>query len=298
MADLRGRVVAFLEARRSAELADLIARHGGVPYPVPCLREAHRPDAAELGVAIERLLDDEVQVAIFLTGVGAATVLQAARLRGCEQALLQALARMRVAVRGPKPTAVLRRAGVRIDLAAPEPHTSHELLAALEAWELRGQTVAVQLHGGPAPELRAGLEQRGARVVELRPYVWERPADSAAVPRLVRDLEAGRVHALAVTSAAQVDNLFAMAREHGQASRLRRALGQVPVAAQGPVCAAALEREGIGVAITPAHGHMGALVVAIARYFELEVASLRMAEGACIGNRLQPSPSTFNPMTG
>src|SRR5204862_5696019 len=57
VADLQGRVVAFLEGRRSAELADLIARHNGVPLAAPCVREVHTPDAPELQASLARVLD-------------------------------------------------------------------------------------------------------------------------------------------------------------------------------------------------------------------------------------------------
>jgi uroporphyrinogen-III synthase len=192
LADLGGRVVAFLEARRSAELADLITRHRGVPYPAPCLREVHRPDAPELAAAVGQLCGMGVQVAVFLTGVGTETILEAARRLGREKDLHDALACMKVAARGPKPVAVLRKAGVRIDVQAPEPHTTRELLAAMDAWDLQGKTVAVQLYGGPNPELREGLEERGAQVLEISPYVWERPSDPGPILGLIEDLEANR----------------------------------------------------------------------------------------------------------
>jgi uroporphyrinogen-III synthase len=265
VADLQGRVVAFLEARRASELADLIRRHGGVPYPAPCLGETHRPDAPELVAAVDALCRDDVAVVVFLTGVGTETLFAAARLQGRTAELLAALGRKLVVARGPKPTAVLRRLGVRLDRVTVEPHTTAEVLAALERHELAGRTVAVQLHGGPSPELLAGLERRGARVLAIRPYAWERPADPGPVLRLIGDLHAGRVAVLAATSAAQVENLFAIAAEHGQTVQLRRALARVPVAAQGPVCAAAFARAGVPVAVQPAHGHLGALVLAIAR---------------------------------
>ncbi len=49
---------------------------------------------------------------------------------------------------------------------------------------------------------------------------------------------------------------------------MRQALARIPVAAQGPVCAATFERLGVAVTITPPTGHMGALVLAVARYFD------------------------------
>src|SRR5712691_8492556 len=124
MPDLQQRVVACLEGRRTAELADLIQRHNGVPLAAPCLREVHSPDAPSLQRDVARVCECDLDVAIFLTGVGTATVFEAARLTNHEEQLRSRLDRAVVVVRGPKPTAVLRKLGVRIDLTAPPPNTS------------------------------------------------------------------------------------------------------------------------------------------------------------------------------
>ncbi|HYY89585.1 MAG TPA: uroporphyrinogen-III synthase, partial [Chloroflexota bacterium] len=261
MADLGGRVVAFLEARRATELADLIARHRGVPLAAPCLRELHQADAPSLAKAIHELCDLRVGFSIFLTGVGAATIFEAARLHGREAQLREALARQRVAVRGPKPAAELRRLGLRFEVEAPPPHTTLELLAAIDAWPLAGSTVAVQLYGGPNPELIDALRRRGAEVLELSPYAWS-PPEAGPVVRLLDELDRGRVDALLVTSQAQVDNLLAIAHDYGR----RLALGRVAVGAQGPLVEAALARAGLPIAFRADHGHMGALVLAAARH--------------------------------
>lgn len=271
MADLQGRVVAFLEARRAPELADLIVRHRGVPRAAPCLRELHRPDAPELLAAVERLCGD-VEIAIFLTGVGAATILEAARRLGREEDLRAALARQQVVARGPKPVAVLRKAGVRLDLVAPPPHTSQALVTALAGWELRGRRVAVQLYGAPNQEFLDALAARGAEVIPLSPYVWERPSDVRPVLALIDELVAGGIDVLLGTSGSQVDNFFDIAREQGRLAAVRAALAHIPVAAQGPICAAAFERWGVPVVIVPPTGHMGSLVLAVAAHFEAEAA--------------------------
>ena len=143
MADLQRKVLAFLEGRRTAELADLIQRHNGVPLAAPCLRELHRPDAPALQAEVAQVCDADLAVAIFLTGVGTTTVFEAARRMGREADLRQKLDQAIVTVRGPKPTAVLRKLEVRIDLTAPPPNTSAEVLAALESVALNGKTVCV-----------------------------------------------------------------------------------------------------------------------------------------------------------
>ncbi|MGN6564921.1 MAG: uroporphyrinogen-III synthase [Thermomicrobiales bacterium] len=266
MADLQGRTVAFLEARRALELAGLIARHGGVPLAAPCLSERHDPAAPALVPAVAHLCDPAVTTAIFLTGVGTTTLFDAARLQGRADELRAALAAKRIAARGPKPTLALRKAGVRVDLTSPPPHTSEALLAALADWNFQGQAVAVQLYGGPPPALCAELARRGARVLTLEPYQVGRPDDEGPVLALLAALLAGQVDALAATSGAQIDNFFAIARDHGQEPAIRQALARIPVAAQGPATAAAWSRAGIPVAIQPEQGHMGGLVLAIARH--------------------------------
>ena len=61
---------------------------------------------------------------------------------------------------------------------------------------------------------------------------------------------------------AQVDNLFGVARDHGRTPRLQH----VAIGAQGPVAEAALARHGLEATFRPAHGHMGALVLAAAEF--------------------------------
>jgi uroporphyrinogen-III synthase len=227
------------------------------------LREVHSPDSPVLQVGIRRVCDEPLDVAIFLTGVGTRTVFEAAAHGGLEARLRERLAAATVVVRGPKPTAVLRQLGVRIDVAAPPPNTSAEVLVALASTDLRGKRVLVQLYGEPNTELSQSLSTRGADVVELAPYMWERPIDPTPVLRLLDALDASEVDALLVTSQAQVEHLFDIARER----RREPSLSGVAIGTQGPVAEAALARYGYTPSFRPEHGHMGALVLAAARYF-------------------------------
>ncbi len=267
MAGLGGRVVAYLEARRAVQMGQLIRRHGGVPYPVPCLREIHRPDSPELQQAVKELCNDTIQVVVFLTGVGTATILEAARQGGIEQQLLSALKTKRIAVRGPKPLAVLHRHGIKVHLQAEEPNTTEELVRAMRHWDLQDKRVAVQLYDAPNPRLQQFLKQQGAEVIEIHPYKWDLPENPQPVLNFIEDAAQGKVDVLAATSAIQVDNLFTIASEHGQAGRLHQVLSDIPIAAQGPICASAFLHHNLSVSITPSHGHMGSLILAIARYF-------------------------------
>jgi len=247
-------------------LADLIQRHNGVPLAAPCLRELHSPESTVLQASIRRVIETDLDVAIFLTGVGTATVFESAKLMGAEVGLRSRLDAATVVVRGPKPLAVLRKLGVRIDLSAPPPNTSAEVLQVLEQQDLRGKTIAVQLYGEPNPALSQSLVKRGARVLELAPYVYNRPVDPRPILTLLDALNAHRVDALLITSQAQVDNLFAVAAESGRQPEL----GRVAIGVQGPVAEAALQRHGLAAAFKPWHGHMCALVLAAAKYLSTQ----------------------------
>ena len=101
-------------------------------------------------------------------------------------------------------------------------------------------------------------------MLELAPYVWDRPVDPKPIVGLLDALDRQQVDALLITSQAQVENLYAVASETGRTP----ALDRVAIGAQGPVAEAALERHGLRAAFTPPHGHMGALVLAAADFFQ------------------------------
>jgi len=262
---LRGRTIAFLEARRATELAAMIARAGGVAYAAPMLREVPIEDDGEIRGWLQRLIVREFAVVIFLTGGGCQMLLERAERDGCLPAVLDALANTRVVARGPKPARVLKQRAIDIAYVAPEPNTSAELLAELGRWDLTGQTIGLQLYGGVTPtllRLRDGVNALGARVCEVAPYRWEGPTDRRPVRDLIDACLGGRIDALAVLSSSQIHGLFEIASEHEQGAALRDALNspRVLIAAVGPVTAEAIEAHGVHVDLQPEHPKMGHLL--------------------------------------
>jgi uroporphyrinogen-III synthase len=258
-----GRTVVLLEARRAKEAADLVARYGGEAWSAPAMREAPLDSESEGADRLRELCANPADVVIFLTGVGARALFKLAGELGLEAELRQVLDRAIVAERGPKPLAVLRELGVRVDRATGEPHTSREILAMLEPDTFA--TAAIQLYGGPDPELKQGMETKGVRVLELPVYKWALPEDVQPL----RDLIGGavRADALVVTSATQIHNLFAFADGEGRGPELAGGLARLTLAAVGPVAAQALRDHGLVAAIVPEHPSMGALVRDLARHF-------------------------------
>lgn len=268
MGRLDGRTIAFLEARRSEEMARLVELQGGRPYVAPALREVPVSDGPGMENWLTQLTSHRFDVVIFLTGVGCQAILGAAAAAGLLDSALAGLASARVVARGPKPVRVLKQHNVRIDFVPPEPNTSDELLAELSGWGLEGTRIGLQVYGGTTPFLErlvSGLSALNAQVSTIAPYRWERPLDESGLRDLIAACLAGRIDALAILSSSQIHNLFAVAEECDRATALTSALNRPGflVGAVGPVAAQAIEEHGVRVGLQPEHPKMGPLVIAM-----------------------------------
>jgi uroporphyrinogen-III synthase len=261
---LLGARVALLEARRESELASLVRRHGGEPVCVPALREV----AVDCGDAAAHGVEGAATpgaIVVLATGVGLDGWLAAAGARGLGDAVRAALRAATVVCRGPKPVAVLKREGLAAHVRAAPPHTTTELLAALDAIDVRDRQVVFVHDGGGSRTVPEALAARGARLVEVQPYRWAPPEDPRPLAELVEALIAGRVDALAVTTQVQAQYLFEAADATQSVDALRSALrDRVVVAAVGPTCTRALERLGAPPHVVPEQSKMGPLVLALA----------------------------------
>ena len=245
-ASLNGKVIAFLEARMQSEMAALIQRHGGSPYPAPVLQEIYLKDSPEVQQLVRDICDLRVDVVVLLTGVGTQALVEAAAAIDLEQEFLHALDTRTIIARSPKPARVLRRHNIHIDVMPPEPYTSQDLMESILTMELLGKEVAVQAYGGPNSFLVRSLQERGARVREVTLYTWGLPKDQTDAVKLIDDLALGKIDAVAFTSQPQVENLLAIATQAGKEESLRKSLGEPSraVVSIGPVCSR--KRRGAG----------------------------------------------------
>jgi uroporphyrinogen-III synthase len=256
--------VLSLESRRSREMSQLIANNGGQPTVVASTREVPSgPNDAESSFAAG-LLEGQFPVVIFMTGVGTRALAQAIEPICPREKLVEALNKITVVARGPKPVAVLREWGVRIALTVPEPNTWRELLHALdeskEKIQLKSTHVAVQEHGVPSKELYAGLAERGARVFPVPVYKWEPPEDTKPLKDAVRNLASGNFDVVLFTSSVQVHHLFRFADELGEHKNVADGLRRAVIGSIGPVTSETLREFGIAPDLEPSHPKMGFLV--------------------------------------
>lgn len=265
MQPLAGRTIALPEARELDRLAELVAEAGGAALRCPLVAIRDAPDPGPSEAWLRALAAGELDDVVLLTGEGLRRLLATAERLDIKAGVVAALGRVRKVTRGPKPARVLHEIGLAADLAPPVP-TSAGVIEALTALDLRGRRVGVQLYGEePNRPLVEALERAGAAVRTVAPYVYASASDGAAVLALIDALDAGRVDAIAFTSASQVDRLFEVAVGAGAEARLRAALARARVAAIGPIVVDALERRGARIDVVPEKGFvMRRLVNALA----------------------------------
>lgn len=265
---LAGKRVLLLEARLPDVLAGLIVGEGGEAVSVPAVVEAEVP-AAEVAAPLSALCRKHVDIVVLQTGVGTERLHRQAAALGLGEAYLEALRALPIAVRGPKPTAVLHRWGIRPAFSAASPYTTAEVCAALADVPLSSKTVFVQHYGQTNEPLREFLRVRGAVTVDALPYRWALPGDAGPMRRAIDGLLRAEFHALVITSQPQVVNLFAVADTVGAGDALRETLNnRVAIAAVGPVARRALLERGVRVAVQPSQPKMAPLVRALAAYFD------------------------------
>jgi uroporphyrinogen-III synthase len=260
---MKNKTVAILESRAGEQVADLVRKYGGVPLLAPALAEIPDLDPEHIRSLMQVMQTRAPAVFIFQTGVGTRALFAATDTLGMTDSLLRILDAAQVVVRGPKPTAALRARKVRIDLAARDPFTTHEVLTELRDMVLRGKQVVVQRYGETNAELQAALAARGADVIEIATYRWGLPADIGPLLHLIAALSRGEVDLVAFTSASQAGNLFAVARDHGSEAMLRQALADTLVASIGPVCSAALRKLAVKVDVEAQPPKLGPFITAI-----------------------------------
>jgi uroporphyrinogen-III synthase len=195
---------------------------------------------------------------ILLTGVGTRLLHRALSTRYPPERFPEALRRITVVARGPKPAAVLRELDVPVSVAVPEPNTWRELLAAVR--DRPERRIAVQEYGRPNAELLAALRQRGAKVTSVSVYQWDLPEDTEPLRSAARRLAAGELHVALFTTSIQIEHLLRIAAEAGLEAAVLSALRNMVVASIGPTTSEALREAGVHPDLEPTHPKMGFLV--------------------------------------
>lgn len=261
--------VLSLESRRAAEMAKLILNHGGQPIVAPSMREVPLESNTEALTFARTLALGELDIVIFLTGVGTRALTRVVETLYSREQFADALRRVAMVARGPKPVAALKELGVGVALTVPEPNTWRDLLQALDervdTLPLKGRRVAVQEYGATNPELLAGLEERGAQVTRVPVYQWAMPHDVGPLRAAVEAIARGEIDVILFTTSVQVVHLWKIALEMKLEDSVLNAFERILVGSVGPITSQALREHGISPGVEPEHPKMGFLVDAAAR---------------------------------
>jgi uroporphyrinogen decarboxylase len=264
-ATFSGLRVASFESRRAADMQRLIERFGGEPFVSPSMREVPIAENREAIDFANRLITGQIDIVIFMTGVGVRHLLAEIERHVDRDRFLAAVSDMVSIARGPKPVAALKELGVEPTYRIPEPNTWREILATIDAHlPIAQQTIGLQEYGQPNASLVAGLEARGARVETLRVYRWELPVDLAPLEENVLAIVNGHRDVVMFTSSHQAVNLLRVAERLNVLNPLRQAMERVAVASIGPTTSDTLREVELPVDIEPEHNKMGHLVTAAA----------------------------------
>jgi uroporphyrinogen-III synthase len=242
-------------------MTGLIERYGGRPMVTPAMREVPLEDNREALQFGERLLADQVDVLILMTGVGLETLIGVLKTRHPLESITEALRRITLVARGPKPAAVLKQLGLTPTLTVPEPNTWRDLLRTLDTNSpVLGLRVALQEYGASNAELLEELRERGATLSRVPVYRWALPENLDQLREALGNILAGQVDVLLITNAVQVDHVMQMLTKDGGVEQLKQAVKRMVVASVGPTASERLRHYGWPVDVEPSHPKMGTLV--------------------------------------
>jgi uroporphyrinogen-III synthase len=250
--------VLSLESRRAQEMVTLIRKQGGDPFVAPSMREVALEKHDEAFSFADRLLRNEFDAVILLTGVGTRLLWKTLLTRYSEDELKMALQRLTLVVRGPKPSAALRELGLIPTIQVPEPNTWRDLVTVMR--ERPETRLALQEYGKSNPELIEMLHAQGKQITPVRIYGWDLPEDTGPLRQAAAKLIAGEFDAVLFTTSMQLVNLMKIAHEEGISRQVLEALQSAFIGSIGPTTTEALEDYGLKADFEPSHPKMGLLV--------------------------------------
>jgi uroporphyrinogen-III synthase len=276
---LDGFTIGITADRRWEEQAALFERRGATVQHGPTIRTLALGGEARLRQATAEVVAAPPGFLIANTGIGIRSWFAAAESWDLDEQLHDALAGTAIYARGPKASAAVHTHGLEV-VAKGRSERLAEAVAMVLAVARPGDRVAVQLDGGPRPEVLGELRGAGMEVVEVPIYEWRLPEDRRPSVRLAESVIAGRVHAVTFTAGPQIRNWLAITAEHDLDTALLEALsaGDVVIGCVGPVCAdaavaAGLPRERL---VVPTISRMGPLVRAVADALVGRTATVRL----------------------
>jgi len=277
--DFHGLRVLSFESRMAQEMSKLIERNAGSPLVVPAVREIPIPlqdNGAVFRFGVKLILQ-QVDILILMTGVGTKALFEVLQTRYPLAELIEALKKTILVTRGPKPLAALRAIGVEPNITVPEPNTWQDVIATLDYYRpVQGLKIAIQEYGISNPDIIQDLKKRGAEVFPVPIYRWSLPEDTGPLKQAIDEVLGGKIDALLITNAAQIDHVMQLVDQEGKTESFKEACKKLVVASIGPTASERLKHYDIAVDFEPSHAKMGIL----AKELSAQIHALKKAKPA------------------
>ncbi|MED4130731.1 MULTISPECIES: uroporphyrinogen-III synthase [Shouchella] len=257
--------IALTASRKTDEMEELIRKQGGTSS-VRSMQGTVIEDETIVKAMIRDGLNANVDWFVFTTGIGIQTFMRHAEEMGVKKTFVDKLNKARIAVRGYKAIAALKKEGVSYEVAS-EDGTTKDLLVKLSAFPFQKKHVVVQLYGIPSPEMEQFFSVKQAVLTTWLPYHHLPPEESVA-DQLLRELVMAKSYqAVCFTSALQVKALFSCAENRGLTEEVIASFEDDVIAtAVGKVTAEALYESGVTNVVYPAKERMGAMIIHLGKY--------------------------------
>jgi uroporphyrinogen-III synthase len=251
---LRGRGILITRpAAQSAELAALVAQHGGRPILFPAIEILDVEDRGPLDAIVDRL--ETYDVAIFISPNAVTKACESIRARRSFPS------HVKVAAVGRGSAAALASLGLGPVIAPDDGGDSESLLRVPELARVAGQRIVIFRGSGGRELLRDTLVQRGAAVDYAECYRRGRPG--TGVGALMKSWAAGEIDAVVVTSSEGLRNLHDVVGPAG-----RRHLAATPLFVPHPRIAATADELGLRDVVVTATGDR-AIAASLVEHFAM-----------------------------
>lgn len=266
MGGLDHKRVALLGTRKIEEQVNIIKQLGG--------SAVHRPaqgtvffDSQFIGKEIKDIIQSKFQWIIFTTGIGIDKLFEVANEMNEEENLQQALANMKIAVRGYKGANSLKKRGL-VPIVRDDDGSIAGLIRSFSCHHINNESVAVQLYGSPSIELMNWLKEQQVNYREIIPY-QHIPPQEEILEQLLNEILTNQLDAVSFTSVQQVHYVFKYAQQRNLHFELLNAFeDQVLALPIGKVTGNALKEQGVKRMLIPQDERIGSALMTLSKYYK------------------------------
>ncbi|WP_077622307.1 uroporphyrinogen-III synthase [Sediminibacillus massiliensis] len=265
MQELTGKQIGLAADRKSEALSEIIRKKGGTPV-VRSIQGQRLLNEKKAEEDVEHLIQSQFDWVILTTGIGAEALEQAANRIGRLDAYIDSLQQTKLAVRGSKTVAWMKKWGLQPAFTSPD-GTMDQLINGLKSQDIHGRQFFFQAYNKDEERLIKQLESLPITIYISMPYYYLPPETNT-----LENLRASIVHreldAVIFTSKTQVQNLFTDSpNKQGLLDAFRN---KVVAVAVGKVTGEELLNAGIQRVVEPDKPKMGAMIIALANHFSKE----------------------------